>query len=127
MAGFDLSRSVSKLDWNFGGGVRGTIPEPSPKAVNRFHSRIQENLRVIGRDVPDRSDTEAMTQLLSSLTEDDLNAIYEENLDAAAELCDGSPTREQLGEIGHRGFQAFLGWLTGEINNPEGSRPATRK
>lgn len=127
MAGFDLSRSISALDYNFGGGVRGTVPEPSSKSVNRFHSRIADNLKAIGRDVPDRSDSDAMAQLLATLTEDDLNAIHAETLDAVAELCDGSPSPDELASLGHRGFQAFLGWLTGELTNPEGSRPATKR
>lgn len=123
--GFDLSKQVKALDFNFGDGVRGTVPEPSPKSVNRFQTRMQENIRAIGRDVGDMSDPENLVRVLSSLTEDDLNAIYDENLDAVAELCDGSPTRDQLADLSFRGFQAFLGWITGELR-PEGVRPATR-
>lgn len=122
--GFDLSKQVRALDYNLGNGVRGTVPEPSRKAVNRFNTRIADNLSVIGKDRPMPGDTEAIARLYSELTEDDLNAISEENLDAVAEVCDGSPSREELDAMGHRGFHAFLGWLSGELN-PESSRLAT--
>ncbi|WP_190824683.1 hypothetical protein [Saccharopolyspora pogona] len=125
--GFDLSKQVKALDYHLGGGLRGTVPEPSPKAVNRYNSRIADNLSVIGKERPNPSDTEAIAKLLSELTEDDMNAIGEENLDAVAELCDGSPSRADLEALGHRGFQAFMGWLSGELNNPEGARPATSR
>lgn len=125
MSGFVLSKSLDPLAWDFGDGVKGVVPEPSPKSVNRFRHRIAENVRATGRDVGDRSDIENLLKVLASLNEDDLNAIYEENLDAVAELCDGSPTREQIASLGHRGFQAFLGWIGAELVNPEGKRPAT--
>ena len=123
--GFDLSKQVKALDYNLGGGVRGTVPEPSPKSVNRYQARMRENLRTLGRDV-DMSDPEDLIRVLGSLTEDDMNAIYEENLDAVAELCDGSPSRDQLAELPYRGFQAFVGWLSGELT-PEAVRPATSR
>lgn len=122
MAGFDLSKQVKALDWNFGNGVRGTVPEPSPKAVNRFRMRMSENVRAIGRDF-DMSNPDELVQVLASLTEDDLNAIHDETLDAVAELCDGAPSRDQLAELSYRGFQAFTGWITGELT-PEAARPA---
>ncbi|MGW1676035.1 hypothetical protein [Saccharopolyspora sp. NPDC002376] len=125
MAGFDLSKQVKALDWNFGDGVRGTVPEPSPKSVNRFQTRMRENIKATGRDL-DMSSMDELIRVLGSLTEDDLNSIYEENLDAVAELCDSSPSRDQLAELPHRGFQAFLGWITGELT-PEGARPATSR
>lgn len=127
MAGFDLSKSLEPLAWDFGGGIKGVVPEPSPKAVNRFRTRIAENVRATGRDVGDRSDIDNLLKVLASLNEDDLNAIYEENLDAVTELCDGSPSRDEIAGLGHRGFQAFLGWIGGELVNPEGSRPATSR
>jgi hypothetical protein len=125
MAGFDLSKHVQSLDWDFGGGVKGTTPEPSTKAVNRFNQRLRDNLAHIGKPVEDRSDTDELMRVMGSLTEDEHNAIHEEAFDAVLELCDGSPSREQLAGLGHRGFQAFLGWISSEVNNPEGLRPAT--
>ena len=120
--GFDLSKQVKALDYNLGDGVRGTVPEPSPKSVNRYQSRMRENVKATGRDV-DISNMEDLLKVLGSLTEDDMNAIYEDNLDAVAELCDGAPTRDQLAELPHRAFQAFVGWLSGELT-PEAARPA---
>ena len=124
MAGFDLSKQVSALDWNFGKHGSGTVPEPSTKAYNRFKARLADNLATIGKAPEDRSNTEELLRILANLTEDENNSIYEEALDAVVELCDGSPSREQLVAVGHRGFQAFMGWISGELTNPEGSRPA---
>lgn len=127
MPTFDLSKAVPELRYNFGGGVAGVVPEPSPQAVNRFRVRMAENIKVTGKDVGDLTSADELLRVLSSLSEDDLNLIYEENLDALAELCAGSPTREQLAALGHRAFQAFLGWIMGELSSPEGSRPATKR
>src|SRR5207248_616344 len=96
MAGFDLSKQVSALDWNFGKHGSGTVPEPSTKAYNRFKARLADNLATIGKAPEDRSNTEELLRILANLTEDESNSIYEEALDAVDEMA----SNDDLSELG---------------------------
>jgi hypothetical protein len=126
MAKFDLEKKVSKLEWNFGGGVRGITPEPSNHAVNTFQDAMANNLEAIGRPaISDRTDMNEIRKAYADLSVDEMDQLHEWSLDALVTLCQGSPSREQLDDIGHRGQQAFLGFIQEELVNPEGVRPAT--
>lgn len=124
---FNLRSEVAALDYDFGGGIKGTVPEPSRKAAVRFSSRIADAILKAGRDITDRSDMDEMSRIMADMTEDEMQTVAEETFDAVVELCQGHPSADELESIGHRGFQAFLGWLAGEVRNPEGSKPATKR
>ncbi len=125
--GFTLSEHLSPLDYDFGDGVTGTIPEPSSKAVNRFFTRLRKLVADAGVEIQDENDRDELVRVLRNLTEEQLNRVSDNSLDALCELTQNHPTRDQLERAGHRARQAFLGWLVGELNDPEGSKPATTR
>lgn len=125
--GFKLDEHVSPLDYDFGDGVAGTVPEPSTHAVNRFFARLRNSVKAAGVELADDNDRDELVRVMRDLTEEQTNKVADETSDALCELTQNHPTRQQLDEVGHRAHQAFLGWLVGELSNPEGSRPATRR
>ena len=124
MATFDLSKEVSALKLKMG-SVTITIPEPSNHAVNTFQDKLANNLEAIGRPpVSDKTDMDEIRRAYSDLTVEEMDQLHDWSLDALVDLCNGSPSREQIDEMGHRGQQGFLGWVQEQLSAPN-SRSAT--
>lgn len=126
--GFKASEKMSKLDYDFSPyhpEVKGVTPEPSSAAVNHFTSRLAKAAEERGFAVKDPYDMREVSEVFGRMTEDDMRAIDTETREATAELCDGQPTHDEIMGLNHRPFQAWLGWLQGELSNPEASTGAT--
>ncbi len=125
MPKFDLAKPVSKLEYTFGPNASGIIPEPSNHAVNPFQDKLANNLEAIGRPpVSDKTDMDEIRKAYTDLTVEEMDQLHEWSLDALADLFGGSPSRDQLDELGHRGQQAFLGWVQEQLSGPN-SRSGT--
>lgn len=125
--GFDLAKRLSRLDWKFANGVHGVVPEPSTEAVNEFQFQMNQGLKAVGITIKDPEDTKELLKVMQTLTVEQLNQMSDYTIDALAVLCQDEPSRDQLVAVGHRGVQAFTGWIMGELTNPEGVKPASER
>lgn len=107
MSGFDSGKAVHALDWNFSahGGPKGTIPEPTQSAVEKFNRTTGDilpgGLKALLEMEPEEQET--------------ASALFK---DAIAELAQNQPSREELDALPARVLTAFTGWLYGSIANP---------
>lgn len=120
MTGFIAGDAVDPLDWDFtkyaGKGAKGTIAEPSQKAVGEFITVYAKAFPgKVGGDGKVRVDFEA----LSALTEAELEEQADDLLEAIVKLCSGKPTRAQIDKLPFRPKAAFIGWLAGKFLNSD--------
>lgn len=138
--GFDAGTVVAPLDYNFDSlaklpkyqnpdgtsmypelvGVVGTTPEPSDEAVQKMQRAFVASTKALqpAADV-DPNDPRAVRQALDDMPRELFAKAEEDILDALAELCAGSPTREQLKALPYRHKREYIKWLQGELMNPE--------
>lgn len=118
--GFDAA-TTSPLDFTFRPhlDVTGTIPDPTDAEVRAFNVRI-ERLRDELRTTVDAADSDKDDQDGDQIAkaEEIAARVQEQMLDTVAELCKGTPTREQIDQLPSRVQTAFLEWLIGELRNP---------
>jgi hypothetical protein len=121
--GFEADKVVSALVWNFRPFVEadGTTPEPSDKAVRHFLFETQQ----ITAELPN-SDDEDFVEQIKNMREEDYDAISDRITDLVAELCAGSPTRDQIDALPHRIQRQYVAWLRKELTDPEAPSVATK-
>lgn len=78
----------------------GTIPEPTNEALVAFMGAVQALA-----EQPEGTTPEAL-----------LGQAHE----AAASLCSGTPSADQLAGLPPRLFREFVKWLAGEFTDPKG-------
>jgi hypothetical protein len=126
---------VEPLDWDFTAfkAGKGTVPEPSDERLGKFIRDVmaaQEGQTASLAGLTEAGDdTEKMLAAIAALPEDALPGATKAMIKPYADLCDGSPTEDQLGKLPPRVRVAFFAWLAGELR-PEassaGSKPALR-
>ena len=107
--GFKAASAVEALDFDFRPQVdaSGVIPEPTHDLRDAFLTRIDE----IFADDTDK----VLEDRVADIKVEELRKLEGELVDAVAELCQGTPTREQIGGLPPRHQLAFLGWLVGQL------------
>lgn len=123
--GFVASEHAAPLDYDFGGNAKGTIPEPSSKEVNKFFDKLSHAVEQVTGEKIEGRDPLTLSRVVSKMTTEQADALVDSQINAICELTKNHPTKGQLEKAGHRVRVAFLGWLIGELRNPEGPRPAT--
>ncbi len=123
--GFDASKAIEKLDYDFRPFVNasGVTPEPTGKMVTNFQDRIRNAASVLDKEF-DANDKEAMLEFLSGLSREESDKVEGEIDEAYGELTQGRPSLEDilaLKDSSYRHYRAYLGSLTGDIINPESS------
>jgi len=100
--------------------VSGTVPYPTRERLSKFSKRITKIL----------SDSGEIAELLATADEryirehpeivDDLleqaEKASQEQRDAVAYLCNGTPSKAVLNKLPDPIFRRFYGWLMGELN-----------
>jgi hypothetical protein len=124
--GFNAGDEVEPLDYDFTffkdkipelAVAKGTIPEPSDTAVQRMQRKLVEaTKKFVPSGAPGAPTTAAA---MADLPEDAFEQAETVILDAIAELCAGSPTREQLAVLPYRHKRKFIAWLQRQLMNPE--------
>jgi hypothetical protein len=135
--GFDAGKSVTTLDYDLTTAnvadeeareilkdAKGTIPEPSQAALDRFTSHVRDiatdpdlaALVALGED----PDPAAVIDAVGQMPEEKLNQVTEGMLDVIIDVCQGSPTEEQIRALPPRVRNAFVGWVSGELVGPTG-------
>jgi hypothetical protein len=137
MPKFDVNSIGGSLEYDFsdpqwlgpGDGHKGFIPEPSRQLVNDFLKNIQAKFKEMGLVGQDASDSATAQQVASTLSNVDDESTYEriaEEITAeVAKLCGGSPSLEVLQKLPYRPFMGFVGYVMGNLLNPEAGRPGT--
>lgn len=126
MAKFSLA-AVETLDYDFTGFPKedgkgyctgkGTIPEPSQKALDQYFKDLSEIMGGGGAAAHVRD----ITQIDPEVQKEQLAAVFA----AIAKLCSNQPSKEQLMELPPRIKIAFLKWVNQEFQNPEVSSAGT--
>jgi hypothetical protein len=144
MAGFDAGAVVEPLDYDFTTikaisddvravlqNAKGTIREPSDAAVQRLIRSQLAAAREIGitPETVDPTDQKAMVELARAVAkqpEEKISQMSGRMVGAAAELCDGAPTLEEIQALPQRIQNAFIAWLIGTLTNPEFAAGGTK-
>jgi len=145
VSGFDAGAEVDPLDYDFTTikaipddvreilkDAKGTIPEPSNERVNKFLRKQRTKLESVGIKVEDfdpndqQKSMTAIAKSLSTASAEDIDKVALEMVDAFAELCDGTPSREQIAALPQRIQSAFFGWLMGKLTSPESAAGGTK-
>jgi hypothetical protein len=138
--GFDAGSIVEPLNYNFDTlarmkeytnpdgtsmfpelvGVYGTTKEPSDEAVQKMQRAFIDATKGLNpaEDV-DPEDRRAVAKALNDLPREAFAKAEEDILNALAELCQGSPTRDQLAALPYRQKREYIKWLQGQLMNPE--------
>ena len=115
---------VEPMTYDFTGfgqpGVEGTIPEPSSERIETF-------LAVMREVMPIKEDTDDDGKTISVLDMDAIEEKFGEDPDeamalvdaACAEVCQNTPTAEQIAALPYRAHRMFWGWLFGTLMSPE--------
>ena len=129
--GFNASEQVEPLEYDFTyfgtanppisvlANAKGEIPEPSDQAVTTMQRKLTAATKRFLPDNIDPNNQVAMNQAMAQIPEDAFSRAEQEILDAIAELCNGSPTREQLAALPYRHKRKFIAWLQRQLMNPE--------
>ena len=104
----------------------GDIPMPSQPKIDNFQRTMAKLF--IDLDVAEQQERDARTEgEADTRSAEDRMAeveaalklkreVYNKFRDAAANVCSGSPSRKELGQLNEPTFLRFLGWLGGLLN-----------
>lgn len=108
MSGFKAGDASPKLDYDFAPftTAKGTVPEPSQNAMKQFNKAA---VALTGGKTKEE---------LAKLPLEDQEALGDAMKPLIADLCNGSPTLDQLEELPFRPLVAFNAWLMGSFANP---------
>lgn len=122
------SDAVEDLEYDFSkwGGTKGTIPEPSQKAMKKYQgilSRIQIDISKAMRALQDAREEDVDEDMVAGLEKavEDADTRLSE---ALAKLCQDSPSFDDLAVLPFRVKQGFVGWIMKELS-PEGGASGT--
>lgn len=155
MSGFNAETAVEPLDWDFtkyaGENAKGTTPEPTTKAIERFFRKQQtltmatirtkqamarvlkekaealspeEALAEMRRQAEltvDQAFDEIIDELNKVMTEGEMESLSNQMAKLVAEASNDCPSAEQIMALPYRLRIAFFGWFAGEMNSPEAS------
>lgn len=131
MPKFDASSIGGELEYDFSkwGGSRGTIPEPPRFAVSKMLKSVEKLFVDLGLRDKDDDGVKSPDDIIDTMEKVDQEEIFEKMqlglVEILADVCGGSPSREELEKLPYRPFQGFFGYLMGELTNPEASKPDT--
>lgn len=116
--GFDASKSVDSLDYDFAPWVEasGTIPEPRQEQVDALFDALREVVTASGAEIGATPD--AIISGLAGLPAEVVKTQSDAMLDALEAFCQGTPSREEIEALPVRPMQAFVGWLVGQLEDP---------
>lgn len=127
--GFDARTAVDPLDYTlepYVEGATGTVPEPTDAALERYFRTLREIVVEAGiSELPEDASDAQVARVFVKLPDDAIETMAEKTREAVIELCQGSPSREQIKALPARPKRAFIDWLTSQLGNPTSSTAAT--
>lgn len=124
---FKAEGAVEALDWDFRPYVNahGTTPEPTDEQVRKMNQALREaTMAVTGKDI-DPTDRVALARIFNKLTDEQLKAMEDANLDAIGIVCGDNPARKQIEGLPYRYKRLYIKSLIQDLNDPEGQATAT--
>ena len=120
MAGFDASTVCEGLDWDFSkfDGGKGTIPEPSDRAIAAFFKEMSALTKKLieKAEIPDAPSAEDVLRALADIPESELfMEMVSGTAKSYAKLCSNQPTVTQLNKLPMRVRFRFYAWLMTEL------------
>lgn len=110
-----------RYDFKKFGGIQGMIPDPSDELIEQYMRGMRDLAKEFSHEGIDTDNLSAAE--IQDLMEDDANlqiaAAQRRVAEITAELCQGSPTQEQILALPFRVRQGFLRWLQTRLMDPE--------
>lgn len=116
-----------RYDFKKFGGIQGMIPDPSDEMIEAY----MRGMRDVAREYQNGDvDVDSLSaEEVQELMNDDSNLRIQEAqirlAELTAELCGGSPNKEQLLALPFRVRQGFLRWLQTKLIDPESNAAGT--
>jgi hypothetical protein len=95
----------------------GAVGRPGPQHAVRARSLFKL----------DDTDPVAINERMAALTEAEIRERDAELIDIYAEVCSQQPSADDLRALPHRVLQAYIGWLSGELNTPTAGSSVTKR
>lgn len=117
MAGFDASKAVPRLDYDFRkyNAGHGTIPEPSDEILATYTREMAEFAKENDLVLTEENATSALEAAMN-LSDSEFIEIQERVADITSRLTQKQPSAEEIMALPPRVRRAFFGWLQGMIN-----------
>jgi hypothetical protein len=111
MAGFNASKAVDKMEWDFRPYVdaKGVIPEPTDEQLARFQ---KEQARLGAQALEDSElSAEEYLKKQAEIDEEVLLKNVRETAELFAAICSNTPSVEEIMKLPMRQRSAFYGWV----------------
>lgn len=123
MPKFDAANVVEALDWDFSkfDGGKGVTPEPTEKLLAAYLRDIGNLTTDIAKrrkdlELPEDATTEQLVEAVSKLkTSDILEDLFARMAEIMAELCQQSPSAEQINKLPMRHRSAFFSYMSENV------------
>lgn len=118
---FKAETAALALDWDFRPYVKahGTTPEPTDAQVRKMNAALRASTLAVTGDDFDPDDRAAAARIFAKLTDEQLAAMEESNLDAITVVTGDCPSREQIDQLPFRIKRAYIKSLIQDLNDPE--------
>lgn len=129
MAGFDAGAALEPLNWTLKPYVdaEGVLPEPSQDVLDRFRRTMRG---ITGQALDDEGeiDREKLDQMVKDAGSDEAfdAKLAQQMIDCYADVCQGSPSREQIVGLPATVRAAFYQWVNASLLDPFSRTPATK-
>lgn len=122
MAGFDGTEIAERFDYkNLGHGIPdGRVPMPTMAEARKYRDTYTiAQKRVTGLedlDIETEDGNKRLQEALDSLTATQRDDLIDQLIEAAVELCNGHPSRDELLRLDGVTQAAFASWLYRELS-----------
>lgn len=112
-----------RYDFTAYGGATGIIPDPSDDLLEKFNTGYRDLLAEYGLDTDtgevDSRDPESVNAALERTEGVSFVEQQRRMVDLIADLCQDSPSAEQIMRLPFRVRQRYIVWLQNNLTNPE--------
>lgn len=123
MPGFNGEDVAKLLDYRLASGAEGRVPQPTSAEARKYRDVVRDaQCRITGMTVeqseeaPVDGELSAFDKRLSNLTAAERDQLTDDTIDATIEICKGSPSRDELTNMGGLEQVAFCNWLLGVLS-----------
>jgi hypothetical protein len=126
MPKFEAQGVVEALEWDFNPYVaaRGIAPEPTDAQIAAFLTSLKGILKGVRDSIPEGiSDPAMIVAAMDDMDPEETIRQMASMCQVYADLCSGTPSAEQIGQLPMRVRTIFFAWLQGEVMSPEAVTP----
>lgn len=120
--GFTAADAVEELSWDFRPyyDAHGVTPEPSDVQIRRMNRGLRDAVKTAtGSELPE-DDQQALVKAFNALSDKQLAAIEEANIDAIVHVTGDCPSKDTLLACPLRIRRLYVRSLIRDLNSPEG-------